>query len=116
MVKDQNGKLDDSGCLHCYAKALAERFPDTFGKWGKGAPRRKSKSAVKDALVFNRKQWICENGHANSSDTFCYEDGCESAIFHRRAFFHFRSATGSMTKSRLNGLLKCWTRSGSATK
>jgi protein gp37 len=48
-----------AGCASCYAEARDKRF--TGGAhWGKGAPRRKSKSAVKDALAFNRKPWICD--------------------------------------------------------
>ena len=36
-----------AGCANCYAEARDKRF--TGGKlWGKGAPRRKSKSAVKE--------------------------------------------------------------------
>ena len=51
-------KVSD-GCKHCYAEARDKRF--TGGKlWGVGAPRRKSKSAVKDALAYNRKPWICD--------------------------------------------------------
>ena len=48
-----------AGCAKCYAEARDKRF--TGGAhWGKGAPRRKSKSAVKDALLFNRKPWVCD--------------------------------------------------------
>lgn len=51
-------KVSD-GCKNCYAEARDKRF--TGGKlWGKGAPRRKSKSAVKDAFKLNRKPWVCE--------------------------------------------------------
>jgi len=48
-----------AGCANCYAEARDKRF--TGGKlWGKGAPRRKSKSAVRAALAMNRKPWICD--------------------------------------------------------
>jgi protein gp37 len=48
-----------AGCKSCYAEARDKRF--TGGKhWGPGAPRRKSKSAVKDALRLNKKPWICD--------------------------------------------------------
>lgn len=78
-------KVSD-GCKNCYAEARDKRF--TGGKlWGKGAPRRKSKSAVKDALAYNRKPWVCGNGHAGTSTAFCYEDGCASTDFHRRRIF-----------------------------
>ena len=56
------------GCRFCYAEARDKRF--TGGKlWGKGAPRRKSKSAVKDALAFNRKPWICDGCGEAFADT-----------------------------------------------
>lgn len=48
-----------AGCANCYAEARDKRF--TGGKlWGKGAPRRKSKSAVSEAFKLNRKPWICD--------------------------------------------------------
>lgn len=75
-----------AGCANCYAEARDKRF--TGGKhWGKGAPRRKSQSAVKDCLKWNKKPWVCENGHANEGTTFCYAAGCESQNFHRRRVF-----------------------------
>ena len=48
-----------AGCANCYAEARDKRFTGGL-HWGKGAPRRKSKSAVKDALAFNRKPLICD--------------------------------------------------------
>ena len=69
-----------AGCLHCYAEARDRRF--TGGKlWGKGAERRKSKSAVKDALAFNRKPWICEKYGQE-----CHCDGVLHGRRRRRIF------------------------------
>lgn len=89
-----------AGCQHCYAEARDKRF--TGGKlWGKGAPRRKSKSAVKDALAFNRKPWVCDEcGDAISGKDFppsnpalakpshyCGINGCKGQSWHRRRIF-----------------------------
>lgn len=83
-----------AGCANCYAEARDKRF--TGGKlWGKGAPRRKSKSAVKDALAFNRKPWVCECGNALSHKEasavgmVCAKDchGGNPVPFHRRRIF-----------------------------
>jgi len=80
------------GCRFCYAEARDKRF--TGGKlWGKGAPRRKSKSAVKDALDFDKKPWICDNcGRAaihdkqgNKTTGMCECKG--TTTFHRRRIF-----------------------------
>jgi len=50
-----------AGCANCYAKTRDDRqLIEKVSHWGVGAPRRKSKSAVKDALAFNRKPWICD--------------------------------------------------------
>ena len=79
-----------TGCANCYAEARDKRF--TGGKlWGKGAPRRKSKSAVKDALAFNRKPWICDEcGIATDNETLGAHvtDGlvCNGKLHHRRIF------------------------------
>ena len=75
-----------AGCAHCYAeKNIGVKMSGI--EWGKGKPRVKTKGAVADAFALNRKPWICGNGHANSGDTFCYEDGCEDQSFHRRRIF-----------------------------
>ena len=51
-------KISD-GCKNCYAAERDWRF--TLGKhWGNGAPRRKSKSTVKDALRMNRYPFVCD--------------------------------------------------------
>jgi len=65
-----------AGCQHCYAEARDKRF--TGGKlWGKGAPRRKSKSAVKDAIKFNKLPWICTTCGAAMSEQ---SDDCINSI------------------------------------
>ena len=77
-----------AGCSNCYAEARDKRF--TGGKlWGAGAPRRKSKSAVKAAIAMNRKPWICDqNGEAFSEDELPgYCMGFSEATFHRRRIF-----------------------------
>jgi protein gp37 len=82
-------KVSD-GCKNCYAEARDKRF--TGGKlWGKGAPRRKSKSAVKSALAMNRKPWICDKCGVASHENICWGK-CESnkpvpITFHRRRIF-----------------------------
>ena len=87
-----------SGCANCYAESRDKRF--TGGKlWGKGATRRKSKSAVKNALAFNRKPWICDVcGEAFTNEqvppacqsgevkTVCPECGMYSSVHRRRIF------------------------------
>ena len=82
-----------AGCANCYAEARDKRF--TGGKlWGNGAPRRKSKSAVKAALAYNRKPWICDEcGEAARSDLngvpinpWCDVCGLETQ-WHRRRIF-----------------------------
>lgn len=49
-----------AGCANCYAEGLSKRGLPAIGGWGKGAERKRSKSAVKDALAYNRKPWICD--------------------------------------------------------
>ena len=83
------------GCTHCYAEARDKRF--TGGKlWGKGSPRRKSKSAVKDAMAFNRKPWICDGCGAAYASTIadgkfevcdhCLQINGKSNLHRRRVF------------------------------
>jgi protein gp37 len=76
------------GCQFCYAEARDKRF--TGGKlWGKGAARRKSKSAVKDAFKYNRKPWICDYcGEACPSQDHhpCAERKGRTS-FHKRRIF-----------------------------
>ena len=92
-----------AGCANCYAEARDKRF--TGGKlWGKGAPRRKSKSAVKDALRYNKLPWICDKcggsnveavfdadlkqslrGGVSGNITVCRD--CNSMNYHRRRIF-----------------------------
>ena len=62
--------------------------------WGKGAPRRKSKSAVAQALAMNRKPWICDACGAasatpieGSDDPFCRSCGDIEPSYHRRRIF-----------------------------
>ena len=76
-------KVSD-GCKNCYAEARDKRF--TGGKlWGKGASRRKSKSAVRDALAYNRKPWISDTtGEAFKNE----EDAAHiTGTYHRRRIF-----------------------------
>ena len=75
-----------AGCHHCYAEARDKRF--TGGKlWGKGAQRRKSKSAVKLAFKMNSEPWICDGcGHATAEiPESCSE--CDWCGCHRRRIF-----------------------------
>lgn len=84
-----------AGCTNCYAEARDKRF--TGGKlWGKGAPRRKSKSAVKDALRYNKLPWICNDcGKAFPAGTVQFDGDCNcqprsfrgQTKFHRRRIF-----------------------------
>ena len=48
------------GCTNCYAEERDGRFHGG-AHWGPSGIRRKSKSAVKDALAFNCKPWICDD-------------------------------------------------------
>lgn len=93
-------KVSD-GCKNCYAEARDKRF--TGGKlWGKGAPRRKSKSAVAMAKRLNSKPWVCDacGNSAKWAENFGYEQNspddfpnafcstCNTmACFHRRRIF-----------------------------
>lgn len=43
------------GCRNCYAEGVDARWGKGESHWGKGAPRRKIKSAVSDAFKLNRK-------------------------------------------------------------
>ncbi len=47
------------GCANCFAEELSKRF-QTFGQWGKGAPRKLHESAFKLAHRLNRKPWVCD--------------------------------------------------------
>jgi len=96
MVPAANG-LKDSGCLHCYAKDRDDRqLQETVSHWGKGAKRLKHVGAVKSALVFNRKPWICECGAVRAwkevswnVDGTAYCNSChqQGAKYHRRRIF-----------------------------
>src|SRR5574343_781196 len=74
------------GCANCYAEERDQRFHGG-GHWGPSGIRRKSRSAVKDALVFNRKPWICDAcGHAHAADEgACHK--CSRYGKHRRRIF-----------------------------
>lgn len=49
-----------TGCKNCYAEARDKRHMiEKVDHWGPGAPRLKSKSAVKDVLRWNTKPLIC---------------------------------------------------------
>ena len=78
-------KVSD-GCKNCYAEARDKRF--TGGKlWGKGAARRKSKSAVKDALAMNRKPWISDITGTAYAVSQATAEGKPFEGFHRRRIF-----------------------------
>ena len=94
------------GCAHCYAKDRNKRWHSSTKKlgfnikpnapnWGKGAPRRKCISAVKNAFAFNRKPWIC-NVCGVDSDTggLPYiihknddNEPCKCTGYHKRRIF-----------------------------
>lgn len=77
-----------AGCQHCYAEARDKRF--TGGKlWGKGAQRRKSKSAVKLAFKLNEQPWICDEcGNAEVGTVMGICKQCkQQRTWHRRRIF-----------------------------
>lgn len=78
------------GCINCYAMTRdARMLAEKIIHWGKGAPRRKSKSAVKAALSMNRKPWIC-NLCGESFDAFDggqHRHGSIIPTLHRRRIF-----------------------------
>lgn len=88
-----------AGCANCYAEGLSNRRMTTkdgqgiIGEWGPGGIRRKSKSAVKDALRLNAKPWICDNcgdtaivdKRGNKTTGMCQY--CGTTTFHRRRIF-----------------------------
>ena len=81
-----------AGCANCYAEGLSKRGLPAIGGWGKGAARKRHKSAVKDALAYNRKPWICNvcgeaspaTMHEGKFET-CMHDG-QSSLHRRRIF------------------------------
>lgn len=84
-----------AGCANCYAEARdARMMQEKVIHWGKGAPRLKHNGAVKSAMAFNRKPWICDGcGHAsNHHDTnICGQETngikCFCRHQHRRRIF-----------------------------
>jgi len=66
------------------------------GKWGKGAPRQRSKS-FDEPLKWNRKSLVCDrcgeafaekqNGHFTKDSKKCYELGEDVLSYHRRRVF-----------------------------
>jgi len=101
-VLDHILKLTDSGCKFCYADEQDERrFSRTLGgatrenpirHWGKGAPRYKVTSAVKDALRYNKLPLICDDCGAarpigNAKGEVHDACSCGSKNFHRRRIF-----------------------------
>jgi protein gp37 len=80
------------GCANCYAEARDKRHMiEPKDHWGKGADRLKHVGAVKQALAFNRKPWVCDEcGEAcvNTVDGDC-KNGCYGALNkkHRRRIF-----------------------------
>lgn len=80
-----------AGCANCYAEARDKRhLIEPVDHWGKGAPRLKSKSAVKDCRRWNQQPWICNQCGQSFSDPDgileakkCFHTGG----FHRRRVF-----------------------------
>lgn len=85
------------GCIHCYAMTRdARMLAEKIIHWGKGAPRLKSKGAVKAALSMNRKWLICDHCGTEQSgavhlDEGCANPNCTNVLFegsyHRRRIF-----------------------------
>jgi protein gp37 len=76
------------GCANCYAEARDKRF--TGGKlWGPGATRRKSKSAVKEALRLNAKPWLCDECEKSFAYPECDAPACTKCLkpLRRRRIF-----------------------------
>ena len=86
------------GCTNCYAEGLSNRRMTTkagagiIGEWGPSGIRRKSKSAVNDALRLNAKPWVCEDcGGSQSQDPsltngLCWQTVCDGKLHRRRIF------------------------------
>jgi protein gp37 len=73
------------GCANCYAEQNVGVKMRGI-KWGDAAPRVKSKSAVRDALAWNKKPWICDGcGNALAQELMCGKCGCGTV--HRRRVF-----------------------------
>lgn len=78
------GGLKESGCLHCYAKERDDRqLQEKKSHWGKGAQRLKSKGAVKDAISFNRRPWICN--FCGSAQSYEMLGNCDNPKCHGTA-------------------------------
>jgi protein gp37 len=82
------------GCRFCYAETRDKHWHGGQN-WGPGGSRRKSKSAVKDALRLNAKPWVCDVcGIAMSiphlhgdADGFNCRGGLNRDKWHRRRIF-----------------------------
>jgi len=82
------------GCVNCYAEARDKRMMiEPVIHWGKGALRRKSKSAVQQALAMNRKPWVCDACGYFSDDRrtkggllYCAKCECFRHYHRRRVF------------------------------
>lgn len=76
------------GCANCYAEARDQRMMiEPVIHWGKSAPRRKSKSAVKQAFSLNRNWWICEKCGESRNCSICQKCGAGFEAAHRRRIF-----------------------------
>ena len=80
-----------AGCANCYAETR-DRHWHNGAHWGPSGIRRKSKSAVKDALKMNRSPWICDNcGRIAIQTNGVLRTGmcvCQGTTkFHRRRIF-----------------------------
>lgn len=75
------------GCANCYAETLVTTRLQ--GEWGKGKPRAKGKSAVKDAMLMNRKPWISNVTGTGYTVKEMDARGCgiDTDNFHRRRIF-----------------------------
>ena len=70
-----------AGCANCYAETLDRRFTGGL-HWGKGAPRLKSKSAVRDALRLNKLPLVCNFCGTANPPHQCMCSGCSVKIQH----------------------------------
>jgi len=85
-----------AGCAHCYAEARdARMLQEKVIHFGKGAPRLKSKSSVKEAFKMNAKPWICDECGKSwkplkwglAQDDSPSDNACCGTGYHRRRIF-----------------------------
>lgn len=79
-----------AGCTHCYAAERDKRHMiEPVDHWGKGAPRRRVKSAAANAIAWNKRPWICNCCSKAFTLTDSHEHRHNSIIptFHRARVF-----------------------------